>query len=299
MIRVSTFGTHELSLFNSMQTQARLQEQQIAVTTGMKAQDYAGLNVDARRLLSMESTVARLDAFGRNIDAVERRLQNMETSVAQIHDIAVEAKTLLVNALSGDNARELQLHVRAQDMMDQVASLLNVKFEERYLFGGGRTDRTPVDMGGYDPAADPDGYYQGDANRVLARIDEAQTMDYTVTADEAPFRELFHGLQLAIDNGVPGAIDTSALETALSRIDTAVRDVPDVRGRIGAHLSILDTVRDKHQQMRIYAEETITLTEATDLAETMTRISADQVLLESSYALTARLSRVSLVNFLR
>jgi hypothetical protein len=31
----------------------------------------------------------------------------------------------------------------------------------------------------------------------------------------------------------------------------------------------------------------------------MTRISADQVLLESSYALTARLSRISLVNFLR
>jgi flagellar hook-associated protein 3 FlgL len=309
MFRVSTYGTHELSLFNNMQTQARLQAGQISVTTGMKSQDYAGLKVDSRRLLSMESTIAKIEAYERNISSVERRLQAMETNVTQVHDIASQAKTLLVNALNANDGEELQIHVRADDMLDQVQGLLNLKFEDRYLFAGGRTDVEPVDFAAFDPTdpgydpADPTpanaGYYTGDTAVLTARVDESMTLDYGVTADEEPFEQLIRGLRIARDGGTPGSIDRPALEQALNLIDEAVREIPDVRGRIGANLSTLESVRDKQSQLRIYAEETVTQTEAADLAETMTRISADQVLLEASYSLTARLGQVSLVNFLR
>ena len=309
MFRVSTFGSHELSLYNAMQTQKRLQEGHIAGTTGMKSQDYAGLNTETRRLLSMESTIARIDAHDRNIAATERRLQAMEISVSQLSDIASEAKTLLVNALNAEDAEELQLDVRAGDMLEQVAGLLNVKFEERYLFAGGRTDVEPVDFGAFDPtnpAYDPNnpvpanaGYYQGDTQVLTARIDESQTLDYGVTAAEGAFEELIRGLKLVENAGTPGMIDRPSLEQALDLIQGAVRDIPDVRGQIGANLTTLDSVRDKQEQLRIYAQETITQTETADIGQTMTRITADQVLLEASYTLTARLSQVSLVNFLR
>ncbi len=307
--RVSTFGTHELSVYNAMNTQSRLQSGQIAVTTGMKSQDYAGLNVDTRRLLSMESAVARIEAYERNISTVERRLQAMETNVSQLHDIASEAKTLLINALNAQDAEELQLDVRAGDMLEQIAGLLNLKFEERYLFAGGRTGTEPVDLGAFDPTDagyDPNdptpdnaGYYAGDTTAPTARIDESLTLDYGVTAAERSFERLIRGLKLAENAGAPGSIDRPTLEQALALVNEAARDIPDVRGRIGANLKTLESVRDKQEQLRIYAEETISQTEAADLAETMTRITADQVLLEASYSVTARLAQLSLASFLR
>lgn len=309
MFRVSTFGTHDLSVFNAMQTQKRLQDGQITATTGMKSQDYAGFNVDARRLLSMESTLARIESYERNIAATERRLQAMETSVAQLHDIASEANTLLVNALNAEDGEDLQLDVRAEKMLEQVAGLLNLKHEERYLFAGARTDVEPVSFAAYDPtdpAYDPNnptaanaGYYNGDAAVLSARVDESMTLDYGITAAKSSFEKLIRGLQLAVNGGSPGTIDRPTLDQSLSLIKEAVRDIPDVRGRIGADLSTLESVRDKHSQLSIYAKETISDTEQADIAATMTQVNADTVLLEASYSITARLSQLSLANFLR
>jgi flagellar hook-associated protein 3 FlgL len=307
--RVSTFGTHELSIYNAMNTQSRLQEGLISSTTGMKSQDYAGLSVDARRLLSMESTVSRINAYERNISSVERRLQAMETNVSQMHDIASEAKTLLVNALNAEDSEELQIDDRASDMLEQVAGLLNLKFEERYLFAGSRTNVEPIDLSGFDPTDagyDPNnptpanaGYYTGDTVTPTARIDEAMTLDYGVTGAEPSFERLIRGLQLAQNAGTPGAIDKPTLEQALDLINEAVRDIPDVRGKIGADLKTLESMRDKQEQLSIYAEETISQTESADPAATMTRIVADQVLLEASYSVTSRLAQLSLANYLR
>ena len=309
MFRVSTFGTHELSVFNAMQTQKRLQDGQIAGVTGFKSQDYAGFNVDTRRLLSMESTVARIDSYQRNIETTERRLKAMETNVAQLHDIASEANKLLVNALNANDGEDLQLHVRAEKMLEQVAGLLNLKHEERYLFAGARTDIEPVDLTAYDPTdlaynpADPTtanaGYYNGDTAVLSGRVDESMTLEYGITAAEGSFENLIRGLQLAVNGGVPGSLDRATLEQSLDLIDDAVRDIPDVRGRIGANLSSLEAVKDKHAQLKLYAEETIVDTEQADVAATATQVAADQVLLETSYTLTSRLSQLSLANFLR
>lgn len=304
MIRTSTFALHDLQLFNANRTQTRMQDATIQISSGKQSQNYAGLAEDSRRLISLESTHMRSANFLKQIDLVSSRLTTMESSVAQLQDIASELKTLLVNATSADNADDLALIDRGQTMLDQFGGLLNVQEDGRYLFAGGTSNRAPIDYGSFDPTAagyDPNnpvpannGYYAGDSLEQAARIDEDELLTYGVTADEPAFEALARAIYLTRNaNG-----DKSMLEQALHAVETAVETLPDVRSRIGADQVALEQAKGRHSDLMIYIEQSIDSIENVDMAAAMARFSADQVMLEASYSVTARLAQISLVKFL-
>ncbi|SMF67842.1 flagellar hook-associated protein 3 FlgL [Tistlia consotensis] len=305
MIRTSTFALHEHQLFNANRTQTRMQDTTIQISSGKQSQDYAGLADQSRRLVSLESSHMRSENFLKQIDMIGSRLTTMETSISQLQDIASSLKTLLVNATSGDNASDLALADNGQAMLDQFAGLLNVQEDGRYLFAGGKTDTKPVDLGSFDPTAagydptDPttanSGYYAGDDLQQSVRVDEDQTVTYGITANESGFEALGRALYLTkTANG-----DKTQLEQALQAVNDAIDQLPDVRSRVGADQNALDSAKTRHNDLMSYTEQSIGDIENVDVASAMTQFSADQVMLEASYSVTAKLSQISLVNFLK
>ncbi len=97
----------------------------------------------------------------------------------------------------------------------------------------------------------------------------------------------------------PGNVDRTTLESALGLAAEAIRELPDIRTRIGSDRLTADQLKGRHQDFVLFTNEEIGRIENVDVAAAVARISTDQVQLEASFLLTARLSLLSLVNFLR
>ena len=539
MIRMATFGVHKLNQFQMLDTQARLFETQMQISSGKVSRDYGGIAIDSRRLVNLENAVAEVVGFIKNIDVTESRLQLMENTTAGAFDVAARFRDLLVGALNVDNASLLTLNQRAEDLLQELTGALNVKHDNRFLFSGARIDTAPIDLsvlfgtslplvdaaefggaatasgtgitgltgisrvrvdtgttgdafqvefnsgtntftvtnlngGASDTAvvsgapaagqtsditfsvggkrvvltidenfnlgtsivtdtitgnvdtsgagvgvfgaitltgtsgdiskidqntietsgsaanttltlsssdgnfvatgvdlstgpatvpvtltnsatgatvtlsidvttglndaavADPDteirlddflenvaasdgsvnvedarpgdpgydpanpGFYEGDNAILSARIDPNATVDYGVTANESGFEKLFRALYMVrTANVTPGNIDRAALESALGLAIEAIQEIPNIRSKIGSDRRALEQMKIRHQDFIVFTNEEISQIEGVDVAAAVARLSIEQVLLEASYMLTARLSQLTLTNFLR
>ena len=146
MTRIATFAQHNLLLFHTMNTVSRVQDLQVQLATDKKAQAYAGIERDSHRLVSLENRRAQIDQFLSNISTGTQRIDLMDLGVASIEDLTREFRDMLATAINGPEAFGGDLGKFAADMRLLVAELLNSRDGERYLFGGARVDRPPVDL---------------------------------------------------------------------------------------------------------------------------------------------------------
>ena len=305
MTRVANLSAQNLSLSLLQQTQSRVMDAQVQISTGKKAERYAGIAQESGRLLSLKSEHARVTQFMAGNKVADMRLQKMETSVAGTMEVASKLRTLLVNATHDENASVLALGEEATAMLGQVGNYLNTQLDGRYLFAGGRTDTAPVDLStlpadGIFTGAAADLYYRGDAERIAVRTGEASSLTYGVTADDPAFDTLFQALQIVATTDTSDPTTARArLEEALDLVNAAISAIPDVRSRIGSSRSTLELANAQHDEFLLYAEGAIGDIENVDVTEAITRLSGHQTTLEASYASLARLQSVSLLDYLR
>ncbi|NKB20121.1 MAG: hypothetical protein GKS01_06190 [Alphaproteobacteria bacterium] len=303
MTRVANFAQHERNLAHILNAQERLNTGQIQISSGKKAEQFSGIARDARRLVNVETSLVRTQQYMSNNDLTEQRLQNMETNVAQIFDVISEYKTLLINALNADNGADLAMPIQAQAMLDEITALLNVEDDGRFLFSGTLTDTQPIDQTGLPgsytlPTSDGDasGYFAGNSTKLTLQADENFTVTYGVTADEVGFEQAIRSMHMIVI-GPPN--DRSTLEDALTVVGNAIDSVSDIRTRIGASRSAIENVNTRLSDFVLFSEKTIGELENTDITRVITEMNSDQVAVEASFAVIARLANLSLTQFLR
>ena len=146
MIRFATFSTHKMAQSQMLDAQSRLFDSQMQISSGKVSRNYAGIAIESRRLVNLENAVTGVNGFIRIIDVTESRLQLMENAVVGAFDLASQFRDLLVNALNIDNASLLTLNQRAEDMLQELTGVLNVRQDNRFLFSGSRIGTAPIDI---------------------------------------------------------------------------------------------------------------------------------------------------------
>lgn len=302
MTRVANYAQFQRNLAHILEAQRRLADGQIQISSGRKSQNYAGIARDARRLVGAEIAHMRTSQYIENNNLIELRLQKMETTVSQTFDIASNYKTLLVNALNFNNSSELAMPIQAKQLMDQLTALLNVEDDGRFLFAGTMTNTEPVDQSGLPgsytvPTSDGDanGYYKGDTTKLTVRVDKTFDVTYGVHAQEKGFERLMRSLHMIVI-GPPN--DRATLEDALKVVNQAIDTIPDLRTRIGTARATIEDVNQKHADFLLFSERIIGDAENADITEVITRMNADQLMVEASMMSLARMSQISLVRFL-
>lgn len=307
MTRISTLASHNLTQSQIFSTQKRLQELQVQLSTGQKSLRYTGISKDTSQLINLESTRMRTDQYLTSNNTLALRLQTMELSVAETFDVATDLKTLLVNAINGENAADLPINLTATNMMEEVSRVLNIKLGDRYLFSGTATSTPPVDLtdpsylpppSAYPSVADTT-YFQGNSTRTSARVADDFDVSWGATADESGFEQLIRALHMTATATTSPNIDTIRLQEALDVVNLALDAIPDIRSRIAATQLTIDNTNESHADINLYVDERITDIKAVDIPLTVTRLANDQLVLEASFMTVSRLSQLSLSSFLR
>ncbi len=143
----SGFGTLGRLVADNAATRVRLDRLSAQASTGLIADNYAGLGVGAAVSLALQPALARQAAWKANIAAAAGPMAATQTALSQINAIAADfyARTNTLNGL--DSHAIDSVAASARNALQQVAGLLNTRFGDAYVFAG-KDSRTP-------PIADP------------------------------------------------------------------------------------------------------------------------------------------------
>ena len=142
----------------------------------------------------------------------------------------------------------------------------------------------------------------GAANpRLTARADGAAEIPYGVQANDPMFRDLLQGLYML------ATIDTSALpldayqpymQAAVDKLGAGLNGLRDATAQLGIQRARLDEIQEQHKARLTILAGQINALEEVDPAEASVRLNQLEVQIEMTSNATARISRLSLANYL-
>ena len=290
----STYTTQLL-----LDAQTRSRATQIQISTGKVATEFSAIAEDTSRLVFAKDALQRIQQFQSTNQLVDGRLQVMESSTASLVEIASQLRVLLIQRFDYAQGVPGIITPGTEQLLAQAVADLNVELDGRHLFAGSRSDTTPVVL---DPAfggfgMPDDTYYQGDAVELTVRADVDHDLTYGMTADRAGFQELIGALRATIEGD--GSDDRALLESALGLVNAALPKITADQGELGARQAALARINLGHGDAEVYLQRQIGDIEDVDLTAAITRLSQDQMVIESAMATIAQLRRLSLVDFLR
>jgi flagellar hook-associated protein 3 FlgL len=226
------------------------------------------------------------------------RLNAMDGALRAIGGVADRMRSLLVNRLDGATGGSVALAEEARGALEEIASQLNTRVDDRYLFAGSRTDMEPVSLPtSLSTVADPDLYYRGDGVELSVRVGNSRELPYGITAAEPGFARLIAGLGEAASADLAG--DRNGLETALVGLTSAIGSIAELRGQVGSRAQQLLTIADEHKATASLLDDTVARLEKTDIPTAMADLATHEATLQASYLTVSRLAGLSLADYLR
>jgi flagellar hook-associated protein 3 FlgL len=97
------------------------------------------------KILDYRSAIAQISNYKEKIESAQSWINTTETSLSNVNDILMSVKeTAVAQASATSTASTRQIAADSlQPLIDQILSLANTKFGNRYLFSGTKTDTEP------------------------------------------------------------------------------------------------------------------------------------------------------------
>ena len=307
--RVTNLSSSRLINSLILKSQDRINEQQIKLTTQQKSQDYLGIGDEASRLLTVESSLRRIDQFVKDNTFIDMRMETMLNSMDAVGDILTEVRTLVRDVLEDGTLDGIDKNDFTEIKMDQLESFLNVKINGRFLFSGTKTDTPPVNAGdlsdsptfdadGITTTAEPSFFYQGDDNQVKARIDEGVTLEYGVKANNEGFEKLIRAIRPVKSTDLTDANVLGKFQHALNLLNESADKIAAVELNTGVKFQQLASTTQSLKDTKSILDGVVDEIERADTFEAVSILNQVQTQLEASYATAVRVSSLSLTKFL-
>jgi flagellar hook-associated protein 3 FlgL len=145
------------------------------------------------------------------------------------------------------------------------------------------------------------GWSQASSENMQTRISPTEVLETSVNANEQAVRKLAMAYTMVADLGA-GELNEAAFravaETATRLVSEAIHGITAMQGRVGSAQGRIEQVNERMSlQLDIFSRE-ITGLENVDPFEAATRVTTLMTQLETGYALTARIQRLSILNYL-
>ncbi len=305
------------------------------VMTGIKSDTGAAVRGDFRALASINGSLARLEIYGQTGTKAGLVLSTMQSSLDHIRSTASDVAKALMSSGSGTTSTGLPTSLsQATSALTSVLSSLNVSASGHHVFSGIAVDtvsvRSAEDLMSslaaatagltqaddiaeavtqwFDAAPGGGGYldtmFGGSQTGVSGiALSEETSITIPVTAADPAIRDVIKGLALAALAADAGSTLPDSQRQSLANLSAGALLASDsglieTQAQLGGLESLVETAETRNG-----AEKTTLSTARLDLIgadsyETSTALKAAQSQLEILYTLTARLSDLSLANYL-
>jgi flagellar hook-associated protein 3 FlgL len=301
MNRISTYLLHQRATASMLDNQSRLSKTQLQLATGKRILTPSDDPAGATKTLDLQRYLETNKQFLSNMGFARTRLETQETALASVTDLLARASELAVqgnNATASASDREA-IAAEVDQLLEQMLALANTRDSNgEYLFGGLRRDSAAFVRDSVTGAVSYDGddqqrQIQVSEVRRLADADTGQDifMDVAGAGGASAFDIL---AKFAADLRTSGA----SLSDSIGNIKLAMQQVLDVRARGGARLNALDDLGNINEDLAVTLESQLSEIKDLDYAEAVSRMNRQLLAFQASQQSYARLSQLSLFNFL-
>jgi flagellar hook-associated protein 3 FlgL len=287
--------------------QSNLSKTQEQLSTGKQITKPSDEPDKASLVTRLESELARQESYQQTLSSVEIKLSTQETALRNVSDVMYRIKELTVQANSdtmGKLDRE-SIAVEIESLRDQVLSLANTQDTSgNFIFAGSRVT---------EPSFAPNGQglidYQGDQSRMQVAVGDNRLMNVNRPGSDAFVR-------VVRDDGKGGKVgvgffqalgdlakavrtsDRAAMQRGIGEIDAMQQGVSEATAQIGADLNVVDAQKNVLDEVKLRLKTTLSAVQDLDYTEAITRMNRDQLALEAAQSSFAKISKLSLFNYL-
>ncbi|ACX68077.1 flagellar hook-associated protein FlgL [Paenibacillus sp. FSL H8-0457] len=293
-----TPGMMNLQMIRNINTNlVRMDGNMNVLSTGMKLNKPSDDPVGITYSLRYRSELSFNDQYQKNADTALSWLEYTDTVIGQVNEISQRANELIVNAVNGTNPQEGldAINIELKQIYEQLISLGNSKFNDKYIFNGQLTDQAP-----YDKVLAPT---QGtDLHGITYKFTEGATLNINVTGQDVFGEPSDPDNLFSILNRVQAALtidDKAAARTELDNLSSRLSKINEARSEIGAKTNRVDLIFNRLGDLEINLTAMQAKVEDADYAETIMKLKQDESVYQASLATSAKIMQISLLDYLR
>ncbi|TFV78774.1 flagellin [Bradyrhizobium frederickii] len=300
-MRVATFAQSNRMIADAMRVESVMANKQIQESTGVVSTDFGGYGSDAQHVVNLQVSVTRAQSYVDAATLADSRIQVMYSAIGSMTDILTQLRSQLSAASTGSSTETNSVITTAQQMLQEMGSLMNTQYDGQYVFAGDKTDTAPVDLTSFSSGvgstttADTS-YYKGDDEIASVRVAADQTVSYGVTADNSAFEEVMRVLKFVASSTT---LSSSDISSALDLAGTALDDTAAVQARLSNAASSIETASARQTDYKSYAETLSNDLTGVDVAAITAQLSTYEAQLTASYSALAKILSINLASYLK
>ncbi len=304
-MRISDLGMQQLLLQGFQNAQESAQARQIQLSSGDKYQTYGEYGADALRLVSADGVIARASAFENAASIALTRLETQGSGLQTVADGVEQSRAGFVRTLATGNAEQLlpDLEVAAQ----RIITALNIDFGGVFVFGGTDGARPPVNAASLSDiaaAGSIDALFN-EGERTTLTVEEGVFVDGGALASEIA-QDLFVELRelgnaettLGPFQGELTAAQRDFLIEKSARFAELADALYQEQGLSAVAQGQASDAVTRNVRARELAEIVAAEIEDVDIAEALSGLNQDQLVIQASARALADATELSLLNFI-
>jgi len=306
-MKISTPLYFERSTQMLSDVQGKLSKTQEQLSTGKEIVRPSDAPDKAALVTRLDTQIARQQGYLDTLKSVNVRLTAEETALKNTSDVLFRIKELTMQGangtLSAQDRQSVALEMRT--LREQILSLANSQDANgNYLFSGSRASQ---------PAFEKDDTgqirYLGDHARMKVNVGDNRRMNLNMPGSDTfvrvvrtndkgenvgvDFFQVLAEAATAIESG-----DNTTVQRGVAEIDALQNGISEGLGQVGADLTVVDMQTSVLDQMLLQFKTTRSDVEDLDYTEAITRLNRDQIALEAAQSSFAKISQLSLFQYI-
>lgn len=293
-MRVTQNMTYTGYLNDIMRRQESLYRLSERLSTGKDLNYPSDDPVKASSALANRGLLSSLEQYSTNIESGIKYLGRAEEVLQSAKDVLTRLKELSVQHATGTVGAEDRANaaIEVESLFNQLLSLSNTEYEDRYIFSGYKSST---------PAFDTSGLYQGDGNKHQIAVGEATYMTIGIAGGE-----VFSGsgggtdvFQTVTDlKNALLANDQAAITSSIGSLDASFGQISDAVSDIGARLSRLDSAKGTISRLRADIEARVSGLEDADLTKVISEYELGRAALQAAVSSAAKVLSINIFDYL-
>jgi flagellar hook-associated protein 3 FlgL len=304
MVDISDFSKVNNLVDNHTRMMSNVMKAQNKISTGNKLismQDLADLG-DSELLMGLEKDSIKTENYIQLGNDALRMMRYQDDQLNQLITVASDLYYKLTT-LQSSSGTAMGFPNLGKNSLEQIKSILNSNFENKYIFSGNNTNEVPVgnivNSSNILQGQVTSNYYQGGNNTERVVIADDYSISYGITADNKAFQYLIAAIHEGIGASslASGNIDSDKVSNALDYIKTAAEELVDLRAKLGNNMNAIENKMNEHDDFKNYLRNVISEIKTADIALETTVLQEQLYMLNASYIVNRSL-KDGLVNYI-
>jgi flagellar hook-associated protein 3 FlgL len=273
--------------------QERAAQAQDRVSSGKRFNRPSDDPAAATDVLRLNAENAESVQFQHNLAAASSRLQAADSVLDGVESMVERIRNLALQSLSSPETAHLYT-TEIRGLRDQILSAANTTHQGVFIFGGTVTNSAP-----FTKAADSTVSYNGNSTPLNVQVSRTMALQAQIPGDDiftgaVDIFSTIDGVVQAMEDG-----DFDGIRTQVQTIQGFFDTLATARGRLGSTINLADRLSAESDSSDLLRAKELDQVQAANMAQAISELTLSQTSLQTTLAVGARLSQLSLLDYLK